>query len=189
MAPHEGVLVSIRNVFLALKPFESLQHATARLLRQIEVLQAALISGRFLRAAFGQHRPQHEIVAGGNSGAGAGRYGRSNPKYAHKQEFGLVSLDARAQGREVATGDMSGFMGNDTDDLIGRITLHNRAGVDVNVSAIDDEGIENPTSDYSDRHASAAKPRRLEDRPGIVTQKAFYLSIANERQRLGLSSL
>ena len=66
----------------------------------------------------------------------------ADAEHHEQQRLGLVAGDARSERGHVPAGDVAGLVGDDADHLVGRLGLHERAGVDEHVEAVDHEGIE-----------------------------------------------
>ena len=55
---------------------------------------------------------------------------------------GLRRGELLAQARQMAAGEMPGFVREHADDLVRRFGIEQRAGIDEDVAAVHDEGIE-----------------------------------------------
>ena len=134
---------------------ERRQHAAARLLGRVEERQARLVGRRFLLTPLGEQRAHdHFVAAEQNALAGAAEVARAvaagyaagdhqaDAENLRQQRARLVLGDARAQRRHVAAGDVARLVRDDADHLVGRIGLHQRAGVHEDVLAIEHEGVE-----------------------------------------------
>ena len=87
----------------------------------------------------------------------------------------------------VAAGDMAGLVRDDADDLVGRLGLQQRAGVDEHAAA-GDEGVEARIVDQNDVDAGFRQARGLEDRPRIVAHQRLDLGIAHDRHILRIGA-
>ena len=81
---------------------------------------------------------------------------------------------------EMAAGDMAALMRDDPDHLIGRLGLHQRAGMHEHVVAVDDEGVEGAIVDEVDADALRAEAGRAEDGLGVFPDQRFGLGIADQ---------
>jgi hypothetical protein len=101
-----------------------------------------------------------------------------------QQALGLVAGDAPPERGHMAAGDVSRLVGDDADHLVGGLGLHQRAGIDVDVTAVDDEGVETLVPDDAHRNVLRAQPRRLEDRARVVLEEILDLGVADEGDAL-----
>ena len=74
-------------------------------------------------------------------------------------------------------------MRDDADDLVGRLRLHQRAGVDEHAPA-GNEGVEARIVDQHDVDAGFGQAGRLEDRPRVVAHQRLDLGVAHHRRAL-----
>ena len=63
---------------------------------------------------------------------------------------GLRIGELLAQLRQMAAGDMAGLVREHADDLVRRLGIDQRAGIDEDVAAVDDEGVEGAVVDDDD---------------------------------------
>ena len=70
----------------------------------------------------------------------------------------------------MAAGDVSGLVGKNANNLIGRFRLHDRTGMDEHIAAVDDECVERVMAHDADRHASRPQTGGTENRVGIIRQ-------------------
>jgi hypothetical protein len=84
----------------------------------------------------------------------------------------------------VTAGDVAGFVRDDTDHLVGRVGLHQRAGVYEDVLAIEHEGVEGIVLHNAHLDTPRAEPGRLEQRSGVVAEDVLNLTVADQRQIL-----
>ena len=96
---------------------------------------------------------------------------------------GLSARELLAQTILVAAGDVAGLVRDHADDLVRRLGLQQRAGVDEHAAA-GDEGVEARIVDQDDFDAGLRQARRLEDRPRIVAHQRLDLGIADDRHVL-----
>ena len=80
----------------------------------------------------------------------------------------------------MATFDMAAFVGDDADQLIWRLRVHQRAGMDEHVVAVDDEGVEGAVVDDVDVDVLRAETRSVENRLRIGPQQQFRLGVADQ---------
>ena len=126
-------------------------------------------------------RPALHRVAATSDSAGNHRADAENLR---QQCARLIFRDPRPESRHVAAGNVPAFMGDDTDDLIWSVCLHQRAGMDEHVAAIENERIEGVVIDDADDDAAAAESRGLEDGPRVVLQQRLDLGVTDEWQSL-----
>ena len=87
-----------------------------------------------------------------------------------------------AQPRQMAAGDMAGFVREHADDLVWRRRFHQRAGVDEDAPAVHHERVERAVVDDDDANVLLREPGGLQDRLGVVAQQLLDLGVANQRQ-------
>ena len=75
----------------------------------------------------------------------------------HVGEFG-------AQLAQVAAGDMAGLVGQHADDLVRRLRIHERAGIDEDALGIDHEGVEAAVVDDDDADVALAEAGDAQNR-------------------------
>ena len=80
----------------------------------------------------------------------------------------------------MAAGDVAAFMGDDADDLIGCLGLHQQPGMDEHVLPIHDEGVEGAVVDDMDPDALRPEPRRGEDRLGVGSDQGLGFRVADD---------
>ena len=141
-------------------------------------LQARLVGRRFLLPPLGQQRAhdhlvaaEHDALAGAAevacavaAGDAAGNH-QADAEDLRQQRARLVLGDARAQRGHVAAGDVAGLVRDDADHLVGRLRLHQRAGVHEHVAAVEHEGVEALVLHDAHLDAARAEAGSLEDRP------------------------
>ena len=76
------------------------------------------------------------------------------------------------------------FVRDHADHLVGRLRLHQRAGVDEDVAPVEHEGVEGIVLHDADLDAPGAEPGRAEDRLRVVGEQVLDLGVADERQVL-----
>ena len=57
----------------------------------------------------------------------------------------------------MAAGDMAGFVRQHADDLVRRLRIHQRAGIDEDALGVDDEGVEGAVVDDDDADVALAE--------------------------------
>ena len=85
----------------------------------------------------------------------------------------------------MAAGDMTAFVGDNPDHLIGRLGVHQRAGMDEHVMSIDDEGVEGAVVDEMDVDALRAQPSGVEDGLGVEADQRFRFGVADQSGGIG----
>ena len=76
------------------------------------------------------------------------------------------------------------FVGDHADHFVGRLRLHERAGVDEDVAPVEHEGVERLVLHDADLDAARAETRRAEDRLRVVGEQVLDLGVADQRQPL-----
>ena len=92
----------------------------------------------------------------------------------------LRARDLRAEPGEMAAGDMAALMRDDADHLIGRLGVHQRAGMNEHVMPVDDEGVEGAVVDEMDADALRAEAGGIEDRLGVYPDQRFGFGVADK---------
>ena len=87
-----------------------------------------------------------------------------------------------AQAHQMAAGKVAGFVREHADDLVRRLGVEQRAGVDEDVAAVHDEGVEAAVIEHDDPHVLLGEPGRLQNRLRIVAQQLLDLGVADDRQ-------
>ena len=117
------------------------------------------------------------------AGHGAAHH-QADAEDGQQQALGGVARDAAAQRRHVAADDVAGLVGDDADHLVGRLGLHEGAGVDEHVAAVDHEGVEAVVPDDAHGDVLRAEAGGLEDRQRVVLEQVLDLGVADQRQAL-----
>ena len=79
-------------------------------------------------------------------------------------------------------GDVSGFVGEHSDDLVRGLCLHQRADIDEDASAVGHECVERTIIDDDDPDILLRQPGHAQDGLGIIAQHLLDLRIADDRQ-------
>ena len=79
---------------------------------------------------------------GAHHGAGAGQHADDG------QDLGV--RDLLAEARQMAAGDVAGLVGEDADDLVRRLGVHERADIDEDLLPVRHEGVERAVVDQDD---------------------------------------
>ena len=87
--------------------------------------------------------------------------------------------------RQMAAGDMAGLVGDDADELIGRLAAQDRAAVHEQVLAAGDEGVEGRVVDDVDMNRGRIEAGRGEDWRRVGADDIFDLGIAQDADVLG----
>ena len=94
-----------------------------------------------------------------------------------------ASRELLAQAQQMSAGKVAGFVGEHADDFVRRLGFEQRAGVDEDMAAVHDEGIEAAVVEHDRRGCSAcARPGGVQDRRRIVAQQLLDLGVADDRQ-------
>jgi hypothetical protein len=89
-----------------------------------------------------------------------------------------------AQRSQVAADDVAGLVRDHADHLVGRLGLHEGAGVDEHVVAVHHEGVEAFVPHDAHGDVLRAEAGGLEERDRIVLEKVLDFRIADQRQVL-----
>ena len=123
--------------------------------------------------------PHAGLPHAGNAGKGAANHGREPDQLEHeRRRFRPPNLGT--QPGEMAAGDMAALMGDDPDHLIGRLGVHQHAGMNEHVMPVDDEGVEGAVVDEMDADVLRAEAGGGEDRLGVDADQRFRFGIADE---------
>ena len=95
-----------------------------------------------------------------------------------RRRAGAVHLDAHA--RQMAAGDVARFMGQNADHFIGRLGLHQQAGVDEQALTAGHEGVDARIIDQVDLDRAGIDTGRPENRLGVEPHQAFDFRIADK---------
>ncbi len=79
----------------------------------------------------------------------------------------------------MAASQVARLVGDNADDLVRRLRLQQRAGVDEDAPPRD-EGVEARVIDQDDFNAGFGQTGGLEDGPGVVAYQRLDLSVAND---------
>ena len=82
----------------------------------------------------------------------------------------------------MTAGEVAGFVREHADDLVRRLGVEQRAGIDEDVAAVHDEGVEGAVVDDDDLDVLLGEAGHLQDRRGVVAQQLLDLGVADERQ-------
>ena len=81
---------------------------------------------------------------------------------------------------EMAAGDVTGLVRDDADHFVGRLGFGQQAGVDEDLHAVGDEGVDPLVVDDVDLHRRGIEPGGGEDRVGIGAQGRLDLGVADQ---------
>ena len=109
---------------------------------------------------------------------------RANAQDLKHERRRLHLRDLLPKARYMAAFDVTGFMRDHADQLIGRFRQKDRARVYEHIAAIDHEGIEARVVDEMDLDVVARHARRAENRHRVVGDQRFGLGIADQAQLL-----
>ncbi len=85
----------------------------------------------------------------------------------------------------MAAGNMAGFVGQDADNFVRRIRIHDRAGIDENMAPIHHESVECTTIDDDNADVLFRQTGDAQNRLGIVSQELLDFRVANCRRSTG----
>ena len=75
---------------------------------------------------------------------------------------------------------MTALMGDDADHLIGRLGVHQCAGMHEHVVSVDDEGVEGAVVDDVDADCLRAEAGGVEDGLGVEADQRFRFGVADK---------
>ena len=176
---------------------ERLVHALRRLAGLVQIAHRRAVGAFFLLALIGEHvaaddflrRAERgragvaEAVVRVAAGGGAGDDG-ANAEDRREDHLGLRPRELLAQLGQMAAGDMPGLMREHADDLVRRLRFHQRAGIDEDAAAVDDEGVEGRLVDDDDLHVLLGETGGAQQRRGVVAQQLLDLRVADDRRAL-----
>ena len=97
-------------------------------------------------------------------------------------DCGLRRRELLAQARQMAAGDVAGFVREHADDLVRRLRVHQRAGIDEDAPAVRHEGVERAVVDDDDLDVLLREAGGAQDRLGVVAQQLLDLGVADDRR-------
>ena len=109
----------------------------------------------------------------GNSRADTGEQGHDRRR--------LCRCELLAQALEMAAREMSGLVRKYADDLVRGLGVEQRAGIDEDVAAVHDKGVERTVAENDDPDILLGQSRRTQNRLCIVAQQLFDLGVADNR--------
>ena len=193
MADLVGIDLRARQRQRGLEALERLQHALGRLAGRLEIGDGGTVGGRLLAALVAEQAAPRRLAAadretatGLREFARLGRRTGNDRADAEKPGDDRHRLGARelfAQPVLVAAGDVARLVCDDADDLVRRLGLQQRAGVDEHATA-GDEGVEARIVDQNDVDAGFREAGGLEDRARIVAHQRLDLGVAHDRHVL-----
>ena len=157
----------------------------------VEEFHAGAVGLFFLRALIGQ------AASGGSFPAGRGwpRAGlptspplraaatmRADAEQHGDDRRGLRLRELLAQPRQMAAGDVAGLVREHADDLVRRLGVDQRAGVDEDAPAVHHEGVERAVVDDDDLDVLLREAGGAQDRLRVVAQQLLDLGVADDRQ-------
>ena len=169
---------------------EGVVHALRRLARFVQELHAGAVGLFFLGALIGQQRaldhrlrPEHGRGRIADIAPGFARGHHRADAEQHRDDHLRLRLGKLlAQPRQMAAGDMAGFVRQHADDLVRHRRFHQRAGVHEDAPAVHDERVERAVVDDDDANVLLREAGGFQDRLGVVAQQLLDLGVANERQ-------
>ncbi len=184
MAAHIGRLAARQQHFLAAQLFQDFHHAAAGLADLIEVFHAGLIGRLFLVAVIlQQHAARHFRPAHHDAHTGLALAGRGDGDGAqhHRQDLrDACTAQLVLQARQMAAGDMAGFVRDHPHDLVGVVGAHQQPGIQEQVLPAGDEGVDIVAIDDEDADIVRLQPCRREQWRRIVADGIFDFRIANQ---------
>ncbi len=156
-----------RHRFLVGEFLEHLHHALAGLMGCAKVFLSHLVGGGFLCAAEGvelglrhllaQHQQAHAQIAR------ARHHGDDTRRHRHQHRDGRLGNRLGA-ARKMTARDMTGFVRENADHLIGLVELHEDAGIYKDILSFGRERIDRIVIDQINPQGIRIEPRRLENR-------------------------
>jgi len=89
----------------------------------------------------------------------------------------------------MSTGNVPALVCEHADDLIGRLRIHQRAGVDEDALAVHHEGVEGAVVDDDDADVLLEEPGCAQDRLRVVAQQLLDLGVAQDRRSAAAAAL
>jgi hypothetical protein len=150
---------------------------------------ARLIGGGLHGPRIGKERPFRDLLAahqdGGARIARAHRHYRDADRHGEQhRHHGRAHPLGRAH--QVAVLDMARLMRHHAGDLIGRIELHQKTGVDEHVLAFGDEGVNRRIVDDVEMHRRRIEIGGEKDGIEIAAQHALDFRVADQRHTASL---
>ena len=100
-----------------------------------------------------------DLAGAGDAGARAGHRRADAGEHADDR-LGLRPRQLLAQAHQMAVGQVAGFVGEHADDLVRRLGVEQRAGIDEDVAAVHHEGVEAAVVDDDDLDVVLGRGRR-----------------------------
>ena len=180
-----GILMARAQQFLVGQRLQEFEHAARRLPGRIEETGRRGIRLSFLSPAVAKEVSRTrgltaEDDRGPHVAAAAGDTGR-------RPEQGGEDLLCRAVAqrflglRQVAAGDVAGFVGDDADQLAGVLDLHQQPGIEEQLLATGDEGVYLRVLDDVDLDRRRIEAGDLEHWRGELPNGIFDLRVTYER--------
>ena len=94
---------------------------------------------------------------------------------------GLRLGELLAQPQQMAAGQMAGFVREHADDFVRRLGVEQRAGVDEDVAAVHDEGVEGAVVEHDHSDVLLGEAGRVQDRRRVIAQQLLDLGVADDR--------
>ncbi len=183
VALEERILLGVREDFLVTEVVEEIDEPPAGLARLFEVGGGGLVGVGFLNPGVAKVVQSREVAGAVHQrGAGVGRAGGGGQDaQSHGQQEGFHRLAlALAGASEVAASHVPGLVGDDTDQLIGRLGLHDQAGEDEHLLAARDEGVQVVGAHDVELHRLRIDAGGDEDRIGVLMQDLLDLGVTDE---------
>ncbi len=159
---------------------EELSEALGRDADPVQIGDPGLV-GRLLLAAIEAHEVALRVgLATGNDRRTEFRradHGGRRTQQGGQDHLGGGALCRQGNPAQMAAGDMSDLVRDHPRQLVGVLGAHQEAGVDEQVHAAGDEGVEGIVLDDVDVDRIAAQSRRLEDRVGQLVQVVLDLGV------------
>ena len=169
---------------------EQFDHALRRLAGGVEEFHAGMVGLVFLRAHIGEQRAldrrlrrhdrRHADIAAAAAGARARHHGADAEQHGDDRR-GLRRGELLAQLHQMAAGQVAGFVREHADDLVRRLGVEQRAGIDEDVAAVHDEGVERAVAEHDHPDVLLGEAGGAQDRLRVVAQQLLDLGVADHR--------
>ena len=162
-------------------------HTLGRLPGTVEIGHGGLVGGSLLAAGVFQQVAAGDLLSTHDHGTSrATGLPAASCNYPCTQHHGYDGFDlgmfqSFLESRQVASGDMAGFMGDDALDLAGALAAHEQAGGEKDILSSGNEGIEGCFGDDIDRDRIRVEIGGVEDWRTPETDGSFNLFVADKR--------
>jgi len=183
MSAHPAFLALARQQLVALQDFEKFQQPAGRLTAAVKKVERGVIGGGFLRdrelqkRALADSRRAEQRCAAAPEDRGAGGGDHRNDAFDARVAHRLLGA------QYMATGDMTGLVRDDPDQLVRVLGAQHQPAIDEDRLPASDKGIELIVLDEIDADIIGLQPGGAPDRGGHRFDVVFGLGVA--QQHLG----